>query len=261
MALLLAWVALGACVVLATVCVGLLYDGRGQRKALGAAEAMIGALQARVAQQEAAIGRLTGAFAPLALVEDTSKRTALAPVPPTSEVRARNAAHAPVEMARALVMPDKTREARFRLLLRSRPFPDGVTLAQCLRDKFYGILDEERYANVRHCQGATCFPGAWEVCACPCAACNARRYALTLAQRLFRGHLPFTRLPGEEPESWALRLALAEETYGVPSLVAEGEASLTSEDLARVDAFAAERGITRREAIVLCVLAARPAND
>ena len=45
------------------------------------------------------------------------------------------------------------------------------------------------------------------------------------------------------------------------SLVAAGEASLSPDELARVDALAAERGITRQEALVLCLLAARPAND
>ena len=42
------------------------------------------------------------------------------------------------------------------------------------------------------------------------------------------------------------------------SLVAEGEKALTSDDPTRIDAFAAKRGITRQETIVLCLLAARP---
>ena len=263
------WLPVGVSALLAVLCGLLFIDARGQRKALARLQEQGAALQARVAQQEAAIGRLTSAFAPLALVEDTSQRSALAPaqprtdpVPPTSAVRARDVAHVvPIEEPRALVMPDKTREARLRLLLRSRPFPDGTTLAESMRQKFHGILDEERYPNVRHCQGPTCCPGAWDVCACPCATCNARRYALTLTQRLFRAHVPFDRLPGEKPEAWALRVALAEQTYDAPSLVTEGEASLTPEDLARVDAFAAKRGITRQEAIKVCLLAFRPAND
>jgi hypothetical protein len=42
---------------------------------------------------------------------------------------------------------------------------------------------------------------------------------------------------------------------------ARSQAALTSEDLARVDALAAERGVTRQEAIGVCLLAHRPAND
>ena len=45
------------------------------------------------------------------------------------------------------------------------------------------------------------------------------------------------------------------------SLVAEGEKALSPDELARVDALAEARGITRQEAIVLCLLAARPADD
>ena len=79
-------------------------------------------------------------------------------------------------------------------------------LADRLRQKCAGILDEERHPNVRHCDSAACAPGAWETCACPCVACGARRHALSLSQRIFEDHLPFTRLPDEDPEAWALRV-------------------------------------------------------
>jgi hypothetical protein len=95
-----------------------------------------------------------------------------------------------------------------RRLLLSCPFPDGRTMAKCIRDKVADVLGSAETA--KHCEGTSCFPGAWSVCACPCIACSARRCVLSDVQRLFKGRMPFVRLPGEKPEAWELRRAYEE---------------------------------------------------
>ncbi len=209
MALLLAWVSLGTCAFLAALLFVLWIDTRGDRRALGAAQDTIATLQRRVADQEAAIGRLTGALvgmAPLALVEGDR-----APAPerePTPASRRRR-----VEIDETPTLRTGTRPASARLVALRR-------------------TAEAQGLPAEHCGGRACKRP--EGCACACDACE-RLHIIEL-------------LVEATPEAAA-------------SLVAEGEAVLTPGELARVDALAAERGVTRREAILLCLLAARSAND
>ncbi len=227
---LLAWFYLAVSSVLAVLCV------RGQRRALARLAEEGTALHTRVANQEAVIGRLAdavAAFAPLAMEDETSKRSAPAesttrprtePPPASAEGRAPDTERvAPVEVrrdehrtvevhrvandTRAPVEeePESAEEARVRQLLVRLPFSahSPMTLAQYIREKQIAILDEEKHPNVKHCEGASCFPGAWSVCGCPCLSCKARRHALSLALHLFG--LPIVRLPGEKRAAWDLR--------------------------------------------------------
>jgi hypothetical protein len=187
-----------------------------------------------------------------------------------------------------------------------------MTLAEHIAEHFAGLLrDAKKTVSVDHCcKGPACYGGTWDVCACPCLACDRRRTLLTQAQRLWGLPHP-VRMQGETRDAWALRsgtrslaaavrfgaLREAAEARGLPvdhcagrackatggcacpcdactrlrsflaraelppSLVAEGEAALSPDDLARVDALATKLGITRQEAIGLCLVAWRPAND
>ncbi len=188
----------------------------------GLKPALAGALaaSARSAVEGSAPSSQRSALVPLAPSTSTPRTN---PPPPSSEARARDAAAraAPVEVAEdegrtvevpsVEVAPEDPEEARVRQLLLTLPFPahSPMTLAQYIREKADGILNEEKHPNVKHCESAACFPGAWGVCACACAPCKAHRHALTLAVHLFG--LPIVRLPGEKPEAWDLRRRAHEE--------------------------------------------------
>lgn len=184
-------------------------DTRGDRRALGAAQQTITTLQHRIADQEAAIGRLTGALnalAPLALVEGERAPASEGEPAPASARRRVEVDETPT--LRTGERPSSTRVVALRRTVEAQGLP------------------------AEHCHGRDCRSTGG--CVCSCEACE-------------RLHI-IERLAEATPEAAA-------------SLVAAGEAALTPEELARVDALAAERSITRQEAIVLCLLAARPAND
>ncbi len=209
MALLIAWFSLGTCLILSIACVLLFCDAKGQRRAFGAAQETIAALQRRVADQEAAIGRLTStvaAFAPLALIEGERAPASEGEPAPSSGRRSVEVEETPT--LRTGARPASARVVALRRTVEAQGLP------------------------VEHCNGRDCKSARG--CVCACDACE-------------RLHI-VERLAEATPEAAA-------------SLVAAGEGALAPEELARVDALAAERGIARQEAIVLCLLAARPAND
>jgi len=225
MAFLLAWFSLGSCLILSVACVALAYDVRGQRKVFGAAEETIAALEKRVVGQEAAIGRLTSALvalSPLALVEEGHAPAQEGePTPASGERRS-----APSQSQRTVLVP--TPHVETVPTLRSGARPPHVSARFAALSK----TAEAQGLPVEHCSGRDC--KGPRGCVCACDACERLRV--------------FERLAEVTPDAAA-------------SLVAGGEAALSPEELAGVDVLAAERGITRQEALVLCLLAGRPVND
>ncbi len=319
MALVIAWwLSLGLCALLAAVCLHTYLDGRGQRKALAA-------LQARVAQQDAALGQLgravallgtaaatlPGELAPVvAAGATTSQRAALVPILPRLPVPAAgSSSKARAKDERTTVAaPRRLTEVEAQRLLDSLPAPgrSNMTLAEHIREHFTGLIrDAKKTVDVEHCNnGHSCHGAARDLCACPCVACDRRRTLLTQAQRMW-GLPHAVRMWGEPREAWALQsgarsltialrfdaLREAAEARGLPvdhcagrackaaggcacacdacvrlrsflaraerppSILAEEEAALSADDLARADALAVKLGLTQKEAIGLCLVA------
>jgi hypothetical protein len=191
MALFIAWVSLGSCLFLSAICLALFVDGRTQRRAFGAAQETIAVLQAQVADQGAALGRLTSALA---------ERAPLGPAvgdATTASVARRSAAREP----RAVVLPRTT-------------LPTGAPpLVGPAGDRTLGELAQRRHHDLlraagsaaEHCEGPECDGPACATCACPCAPCAHRRALLSRAQHEL-GVRGLGRMPGETRRAWGARL-------------------------------------------------------
>jgi len=193
------WLSLGLCVLLAAVCLHLYLDCRGQRRALLS-------LQARVAQQDAVLGQLGRTLALLGsgtppVVDGTAPRRALFAAAPEP-------LHAASDKRPTATIPRRLTDEEGRRLLESLPAPrrSNMTLAEHVAEHFGGLIrDAGKTAGVDHCcKAPSCYGAAPDVCACPCLSCDRRRALLTQAQRMW-GLPHAVRMQGETRDAWALR--------------------------------------------------------
>ena len=198
------WLSLGLCVLLAAACVHLYLDGRGQRQALVS-------LQARVAQQDAVLGQLgravalLGTGAPPFPAEPTQRAATVA----SSTRRPRTAsAESTRDEWSTVSIPRRLTEEEGLRLLEALPAPrrSNMTVAEHIAEHFGGLLrDARKNVDVDHCGKApACYGATSDVCGCPCVACDRRRRLLTQSQRMW-GLPHAVRMRGEARDAWALR--------------------------------------------------------
>jgi hypothetical protein len=118
MALLVAWVSLGACTLLGVACVLLYLDNRGRRGAERAALRALRVLSAQVASQEEQLGTLRRAVAGLAAPEPDPPRAVV--LPPVRSITA--TPEAPVRRATlTLPLPVLVPEDEHRTMMAPEP--------------------------------------------------------------------------------------------------------------------------------------------